>query len=66
MFKETWENIYRFFLDIYDSLRNNKKTSPTHKYHECVNDEEMLYLNQTDTELDYLEQIIKRDKIKNK
>jgi hypothetical protein len=65
MFKQTWENIYRFFFVIYDSLRKNKNKPRRHKYEEC-NDEEMLYLNQTDDDLDYLEQRIKRDKFEKK
>jgi hypothetical protein len=44
-------------------MTTDKNNNPKHKYDECVDDEEILYLNQTDDELIYLEQTIKRDKI---
>ena len=65
MYSDVFQNIYRFFLHIYDSLTCNKNKNPVQKYYECADDEETLFLNQTDDELGYLEQTIKRDKIYN-
>jgi len=62
MYSDFFQNIYLFFLQIYDSMTADKNKKPTHKYDECVDDEEILYLNQTDDELIYLEQTIKREK----
>ena len=62
MYSDFFQNIYQFFLDIYDSLRIDKNKSPKHKYEEC-DDEETIYLNETDDELIYLEQKVERNKI---
>ena len=64
MYSDFFQNIYRFFLHIYDSMTMDKNNSPKHKYEDC-DDEETLYLNETDDQLIYLEQTIKRDKIDN-
>jgi|LakMenEpi03Aug12_release.lakeMendotaPanAssembly.Ray.scaffolds.fasta_scaffold4098046_1 hypothetical protein len=58
MYSNFFENIYNFFLHIYDSLIPKKNKEHIHKYDEC-DDEEYLFLNQGD-ELQYLEQTIER------
>lgn len=63
MYSDFFQNIYKFFLDIYDSFTHNKNTKLVNKYDHCEDDEKILFLNQTDDELVYLEQTIKRDNV---
>ena len=59
MYSDFFENIYNFFLHIYDSLIPKKTQGSIDKYDECDDDEEYLFLNQGD-DLQYLEQTIER------
>ena len=59
MYSDFFENIYNFFLHIYDSLIPKKTKRSIEKYDECDDDEEYLFLNQGD-DLQYLEQTIER------
>ena len=47
MYTNFFENIYHFFLQIYDSFTMKSNKRPIHKYEKC-DDEEYLYFNQAD------------------
>jgi hypothetical protein len=54
MYTNFFENIYRYFFEIYELFTQKRNKSPIHKYDECGNDEEYLYFNQADRDLIYL------------
>ena len=49
MYTDFFENIYRYFFEIYELFTQKKNKSPIHKYEKYkeYDDEECLYLNQS-------------------
>jgi hypothetical protein len=58
MYTDFFENIYHFFLQIYDSFTMKPNKIPIHKYEGC-DDEKYLFYNQAD-DLIYLEESLER------
>ena len=46
MYTDFFENIYKYFLELYDSYTQKKNKNPIHNCEE-YDDEECLYLNQS-------------------
>ena len=59
MYTDFFENIYNYFLEIYESFTQKKDKKPIHKCEE-YDDEEYLYFNQEDRDLMSLNQSIER------
>jgi|LakMenEpi03Aug12_release.lakeMendotaPanAssembly.Ray.scaffolds.fasta_scaffold3906459_1 hypothetical protein len=58
MYTVFFENIYKYFLELYESFTQKKDKKPIHKYekYEEYDDEEYLYFNQADSHLMSLNQ----------
>jgi hypothetical protein len=56
MYTDFFENIYRYFFEIYELFTQKKNKSPIHKYEKYkeYDDEEYLYFNQADRDLIHL------------
>ncbi len=59
MYTDFFENIYNYFLEIYDSFTQKKNKKLIHKCEE-YDDEEYLFFNQEDNDLMWLNQSIER------
>ena len=58
MYTDFFENIYNYFLELYESFTQKKDKNIIHKYekYEEYDDEEYLYFNQADSHLMCLNQ----------
>ena len=58
MYTIFFENIYNYFLELYESFTQKKDKNIIHKYekYEEYDDEEYLYFNQADSDLMCLNQ----------